>query len=495
MVRQSNIYMFILTKTNQINTNVPLSKCKCKYSKTGAGKSTILYRHLAKHLYSSTDSMRIPPTITYNREQIKPKRRIKATTKQIPEQPPISTPNSHKRHFSANNISISVGNLSKSKSYNPRPTNHKHKHKRRKHPIPVPTSKPPGQPRLQTHNSHPVPSLHSKKKQTKTKKQKYRNRMPINPVLPPLIDTTLQIQMPPLQMQTPQIQPHLPPLPKVPIILKQSRSTGHYRSQSQKVPDVRCYLKNAHSHKTHHAQSRSQDLDLDMDILSPVPEPDNDGLSLPQKPLPSDDVILNVYDYGGNASTRELWTTYKQNVPQLRKNNQIDFIILVIDSTDYDRLNDENSDCIQNAMKDLLNDTSNDKIPMIIFANKQDLVNALSIDIIEYRLGLKRVEVYELVGIMKESRREFDDKYCGDLSLPWKVSTEIVGFLPDEDTYWMMSKRDWMIFGSIAIKEGDKGIKNGLKWLYDEYDQQFKIKNKGGIKRKKSFTKRLRFTM
>ena len=205
--------------------------------------------------------------------------------------------------------------------------------------------------------------------------------------------------------------------------------------------------------------------------------------------------MLNVYDYGGSVSTRRLWTDYKRNVPQLRKrkNNKIDFIILVIDCTDIQRLNDENYDCIQMAMKDLLNKKSNQNVPMIIFANKQDMPNALSVDVLLYRLGLKQVDNYELIGIMKECYDGDDDEF--GLELPSKVSAEIVGFLPDEDTYWMMSKRHWMMFGSSSIIDDDKGIQNGLKWLYDEYDQQFEKKKKNGHERKLSFAERFRLIM
>ena len=438
--------------------------------------------------------MRIPPTITYNREQIKPKKRVRPDPIPPPKLAPAT--NLHKRHRSANNLPISVANLShqsKSKSYNYRQYNHKRKYNV---PIPVPSSKPPP-PRLQMHNSQPV-ALSSKKVQTQRQRPKYRNRyplpIPINPVEPPLSNTTCP---PPIQVQIPQIHTHLPPIPKFEVAQSHDTGHGHYRSQSQKLPDI-CRI-NSLSYSQSCIDPHSHHYSQSLEISTPVPDPSpTDDMTMQSlKPLPSEEVILNLYDFGGNIATRKLWTNYKKNVPQLRKgkDNQIDFIILVIDCTDYARLNDENYDCIQIAMKGLMNDKANAEIPMVIFANKQDLPNALSIEILEYRLSLKRVEVFELIGIMKESRTEFDDEYCGDLSLPWKVSSEIVGFLPDEDTYWNMSERHWMIFGSIGIERGDKGIKQGLKWLYDEYDQQCKMKDKIATKRKRSFAERLRFTM
>ena len=79
-----------------------------------------------------------------------------------------------------------------------------------------------------------------------------------------------------------------------------------------------------------------------------------DDLVQAMKDLPSDDAVLNIYDFCGNQSTLKLQANYKQNVPQLSKgkDNNIDFIMLVIDCTDYQRLNNENYDCMQVAMKD-----------------------------------------------------------------------------------------------------------------------------------------------
>ena len=336
--------------------------------------------------------MNIVKTITYNREQIKPRKRLKKTHHKIDNPPILSIQSNHSN--SSNHLCV--------------PYQHK--------------------PPLQTHESNPVRSQHQHQRQRKDERQRPR---PINPVKPP---THSQIPT--------ELHPNL------------------YSSQSHSSKKKRAQ----------HFHSRSDEIP-----------------SL--KTLPSENVTLNIYDFGGSISTRKLWLNYKQNVPQLKKNNKIDFIILVIDCTDKTRLNDENYDCIQIAMRDLLNNKVNQKIPVAIFANKQELEYAVDVNVLEYRLGLRCVEVWELIGIIKECNGGNNDD---GLVMPWKISAVIIGFLPNIDTYWMMSKRHWKIFGTSGVTKEDKGISDGLQWIYDEYDQQFE---KNQSERRLSFTERFRLTM
>ena len=161
---------------------------KCIIQKIGAGKSTILYKHLANDVYSSTDSMIIPKTITYNREQIKPKKKSR----------PSQSKNNqiHKRHHSFNNLSIPVIHLShyKSKPYTHRQYNRNHNHNH----LSVPTSKSAvPQPRLKPHYSYPTMSRQTQKQRNRHR-HRHRHPFPINPVQPPLSNTQIQIQIPQL---------------------------------------------------------------------------------------------------------------------------------------------------------------------------------------------------------------------------------------------------------------------------------------------------------
>ncbi|MCQ2820228.1 MAG: ADP-ribosylation factor-like protein [archaeon] len=88
-------------------------------------------------------------------------------------------------------------------------------------------------------------------------------------------------------------------------------------------------------------------------------------------------------------------------------------VIWVIDSSDEDRLEEA-----KNEFDNILNKSNGEKLPFVVFANKQDLKNALSPEEIEKRLELER----------------FNDR-------PWKV------------------------FGSNA-RTGD-GLFVGLNWLAD----------------------------
>lgn len=75
---------------------------------------------------------------------------------------------------------------------------------------------------------------------------------------------------------------------------------------------------------------------------------------------------LNVWDIGGQDKIRPLWRHYYNNT---------DAIIYVIDSTDRDRLVESNEELQKILKHDLLKN-----IPLLVYANKQDLPNPLSIN-------------------------------------------------------------------------------------------------------------------
>jgi len=113
-------------------------------------------------------------------------------------------------------------------------------------------------------------------------------------------------------------------------------------------------------------------------------------------------VRFQVWDLGGQTSIRPYWRCYYQNT---------NAVIYVIDSADSERMSISKQELLSMLEEDELKDAA-----LMVFANKQDLPNALPADAIAEKLGL---------GSLKS--------------------------------------RQWSIFKTSAIK-GD-GLTEGLDWL------------------------------
>lgn len=83
---------------------------------------------------------------------------------------------------------------------------------------------------------------------------------------------------------------------------------------------------------------------------------------------------FNVWDLGGQKAIRAHWRNYFE---------KLDCIIFVVDSSDRVRM-DETGEELQK----LLEEDKLAGVPILIFANKQDLINALPADEIEELLCL-----------------------------------------------------------------------------------------------------------
>merc|ERR1711871_1797074 len=83
---------------------------------------------------------------------------------------------------------------------------------------------------------------------------------------------------------------------------------------------------------------------------------------------------LNVWDIGGQKSIRPYWRNYF---------DQTDALIYVIDSADRRRMEETGVELGQ-----LLEEEKLAEVPVLIFANKQDLMNALSAEEISEGLSL-----------------------------------------------------------------------------------------------------------
>ena len=88
-------------------------------------------------------------------------------------------------------------------------------------------------------------------------------------------------------------------------------------------------------------------------------------------------ISFTVWDVGGQDKIRPLWRHYYQNTEGL---------IFVVDSNDTDRL-----EAARDELHKMLNEDELRNAVVLVFANKQDLPNALSTSEMTERLGLHQL--------------------------------------------------------------------------------------------------------
>merc|ERR1712216_201603 len=93
------------------------------------------------------------------------------------------------------------------------------------------------------------------------------------------------------------------------------------------------------------------------------------------KSLLKDGFKLNVWDIGGQKTIRPYWKNYFENT---------DALIYVVDSADRRRLEEAAAE-----LAELLEEDKLTGIPVLIFANKQDLMNATPADEIVATMALE----------------------------------------------------------------------------------------------------------
>merc|ERR1711924_130264 len=86
---------------------------------------------------------------------------------------------------------------------------------------------------------------------------------------------------------------------------------------------------------------------------------------------------LNVWDIGGQKSIRPYWSNYFESS---------DALVYVIDSSDVRRLEESSQE-----LKELLAEDKLCGVPLLIFANKQDLLQAMPAEDIAERLSLSSI--------------------------------------------------------------------------------------------------------
>jgi small GTP-binding protein len=92
-------------------------------------------------------------------------------------------------------------------------------------------------------------------------------------------------------------------------------------------------------------------------------------------------IEFTVWDVGGQGKIRPLWRHYFQNT---------NGIIFVVDSSDLERINDKHGkeDNARDELHRMLSDELLRNSPLLVYANKQDLPHALTIQEITERLDL-----------------------------------------------------------------------------------------------------------
>merc|ERR1712050_689835 len=96
------------------------------------------------------------------------------------------------------------------------------------------------------------------------------------------------------------------------------------------------------------------------------------------KSLVQDGFKLNVWDIGGQKSIRPYWSNYFE---------ASDALVYVIGSSDTRRLEESGGE-----LRELLADDKLNGIPLLVFANKQDLLQATPADEISDTLKLAEIK-------------------------------------------------------------------------------------------------------
>ncbi|CAJ1437886.1 unnamed protein product [Effrenium voratum] len=96
------------------------------------------------------------------------------------------------------------------------------------------------------------------------------------------------------------------------------------------------------------------------------------------KSIVQDGFKLNVWDIGGQKAIRPYWSNYFENT---------DALVYVIDSSDRRRLEESSAE-----LRELLAEDKLAAIPMLVYANKQDLLQASPADEISEVMGLASID-------------------------------------------------------------------------------------------------------
>jgi ADP-ribosylation factor-like protein 3 len=115
------------------------------------------------------------------------------------------------------------------------------------------------------------------------------------------------------------------------------------------------------------------------------------------KTIQADSFKFNVWDIGGQREIRQYWDNYYENT---------DALVWVVDCADEGRLEETSLELTQ-----LLADTKLANVPVLIFANKQDLSIALPPDQVTVSLDLHKIRdhAWQIQGCSALSGNGLDD--------------------------------------------------------------------------------------
>ena len=109
------------------------------------------------------------------------------------------------------------------------------------------------------------------------------------------------------------------------------------------------------------------------------------------------DLTMQVHDIGGQASTWRLWPNFLTGA---------EVVIFVIDSADRSRLHE-----VARALKFLLTNDKLSGIPMLLWANKQDLLNSMTPPEIMQSLDLQLIKdrSFQVIGCSTRSKEGLEE--------------------------------------------------------------------------------------
>lgn len=126
-------------------------------------------------------------------------------------------------------------------------------------------------------------------------------------------------------------------------------------------------------------------------ILKKLSEEDISNITPTQgfniKSVVHDGVRLNVWDIGGQRSIRPYWSNYFESANAL---------VYVVDSSDRHRLEESGGE-----LKELMGEDKLKGIPLLVFANKQDLLQAMPAN-----------EIADVLAMESTSDRSFNIQAC-----------------------------------------------------------------------------------
>lgn len=148
-----------------------------------------------------------------------------------------------------------------------------------------------------------------------------------------------------------------------------------------------------------------------------------------------DKVEFIVHCPSGLDKIRPIWSHYY---------DKTDCIIMMIDSVNRDTFDEAREELWNRIIKDSKTFTK----PLLVFANKQDMDNAVSVNDIVQIMGLDRPTIHANTLILGQDIIDIIIDYCSYCS---------------KEDWNMLNNREWKIFGTSAITLS--GVYDGLQWL------------------------------